>query len=173
MTNGLQRATAWLQMVLRRLAELSIALLALLTLADVLGRYVFNISVIGAVELTEILMVVIIFVGIVMTTLAREHVAVDLLPLGFGPRGRQWHQAAIHLAATAISLLLATVTFSQAMKTLEYGDRTTILAIPLGPVAIFMSLMLYLNAAIHAMQLVTDLRRGPTVDTPSPEALDD
>lgn len=62
---------------LRRLTELFMVSLALLTLADVLGRYIFNVSVMGAVELTEILMVGVIFCGIVFATMEREHVVVD------------------------------------------------------------------------------------------------
>lgn len=146
-----------LQALLRRMAELFIATLALLTLADVLGRYVFNVSVVGAVELTEVLMVGVIFVGIVLATLAREHVTVDLLTLGFGPRGRRLHRCATHLLAAGISVLLATVTWSTARSALEFGDRTTMLGIPLAPVVFFMSVMLFINAGVQLLQLWIDL----------------
>lgn len=147
------------QALLRRLAEFCIAALTLLTLADVLGRYVFNISVIGAVELTEVLMVGVIFGGIVMASIAREHVSVDLLRLGLGPRGRRLHRSANHLLAMLISLMLGSVTGSQARTALEFGDRTTMLGIPLAPVVFFMSAMLFVNAGVHALQFWRDRKR--------------
>ena len=145
------------QTALRRMAELCLVALALLTLADVLGRYVFNVSVVGAVELTEMLMVGVIFTGIVLTTAKREHVAVDLLTVGLGPRGRRVQQAASHLLAIVISLLLGTVTWSQGLSALESHDRTTMVGLPLAPMIFFMSVMLFLNAIVQAQQLRADL----------------
>src|SRR5690349_20112993 len=107
---------------LKRAAELCLAALALLTLADVLGRYVFNVSVTGAVELTEILMVGVIFCGMVLATARREHVAVDLVPV---PRGRAWSLGLgtlSHLLAVGVSVLLGAASWQQAQSALEYAD---------------------------------------------------
>jgi TRAP-type C4-dicarboxylate transport system permease small subunit len=134
------------------------ATLALLTLTDVLGRYVFNVSVVGAVELTEMLMVGVIFCGVVLATEAREHVAVDLLPLPFGAAGQRWMQTLSHALAASISGLLGTVTWSQALSALDYGDQTTMLRLPLAPMVFFMSTMLFINTLAHLLQLWTDLQ---------------
>src|SRR5690606_25237524 len=133
---------------LRRLTELCMAVLALLTLADVLGRYVFNVSVMGAVELTEILMVGVIFCGIILATMAREHVAVDLLPIPFGETGARVAHIATSLLAAGISALLAVVSWSQAQSALDYGDQTTMLGLSLAPVVYFMSIMLFINTIV-------------------------
>jgi len=153
-----------LQAVLRRTAELCMAALALLTLTDVLGRYLLNFSVVGAVELTEMLMVGVIFCGVVLATQAREHVAVDLLPLPFGRRGKQVMHAFSHGLAAGISVLLGAVTWSQAQSALDYADQTTMLRLPLAPMVFFMSGMLWVNACVHAAQLWTDLRPGARHD---------
>src|SRR5690606_31735856 len=110
---------------LRRLTELCMVALALLTLADVLGRYIFNVSVMGAVELTEILMVGVIFCGIVLATIEREHVVVDLLPIPYGEKGARAAHVSTHLLAAGIRALLAMVSWSQARSASEYGDQTT------------------------------------------------
>ncbi|MDX3895739.1 TRAP transporter small permease [Pusillimonas sp.] len=149
---------------LRRLTELCMAVLALLTLADVLGRYVFNVSVMGSVELTEILMVGVIFCGIVLATMERAHVVVDLLPLPFGESGARVANAATHLLAAGISALLAVVSWSQAGSAREYGDQTTMLGIPLAPVVYFMSIMLFINTAVQLGLLRQDLRKETTND---------
>jgi len=149
---------------LRRLTELCMAALALLTLADVLGRYVFNVSVMGSVELTEILMVGVIFCGIVLATMKREHVVVDLLPLPFGEMGARVANTATHLLAAGISALLAAVSWSQAESALEYGDQTTMLGLPLAPVVYFMSIMLFINTAVQLGLLYKDLHRETAHD---------
>lgn len=153
-----------LRLALHRLTELCMVALALLTLTDVLGRYVFNVSVLGAVEMTEMLMVGVIFTGILLATLERGHIAVDLLSSGLGPRSRRVQQLASQLLALGISVLLGAVTWSQALSALDYGDRTTMLGLPLAAVIFFMSAMLFLNAAVLAYQFGVDLKRGPAHD---------
>jgi TRAP-type C4-dicarboxylate transport system permease small subunit len=141
------------QVVLKFAAGIFLIALSLLTLLDVLGRYVFNMPVRGAVELTEALMVGVIFTGIVLATQARQHVTVDLLTMALGPRGRRIQQGFALLLAACVSALLGAVTWSQAMSAREYGDKTTMLGIPMAPLMFFMSAFLFLNGLIHAVQL--------------------
>ncbi len=157
---------ALLRTVSRRLAEASMAALALLTLVDVLGRYVFNVSVVGAVELTEVLMVGVIFSGIVLASLEREHISVDVLPLPFSARGLAVHDGLSRLLAIGISLLLGAVSWTQARSALDFADRTTMLSLPLAPVVFFMSALLFCNAVVLVGQWWLDRRiePGPTHD---------
>ncbi|MEJ7930072.1 TRAP transporter small permease [Ramlibacter sp. AN1015] len=143
----------FLRAALKRLAEACMAALALLTLADVLGRYVFNVSVVGAVELTEILMVGVIFSGVVLATLGREHVAVDLLPMPFGATGQRVLAVLTHVLAAGVSVLLAATSWEQARSALEYADQTQMLRLPLAPVVFFMSAMLFVNALVQIAML--------------------
>src|SRR6266498_1423959 len=115
----MNRAVSIAQVVLRLAAGILLVGLALLTLLDVLGRYVFSMPVRGAVELTEALMVGIIFTGILLATQARQHVTVDLLTMTLGPRGRRIQQGFSLLLAVCVSFLLGAVTWSQAMSARE------------------------------------------------------
>lgn len=148
-----------LQPLLRRLAEVSLAAMALLTLVDVLGRYVFSFPVRGSVELTELLMVAVIFSGIPLATAAHAHVAVDLVTLALGPRARKVQTALAHTIALGASLLFGSVTWSRAMAALEFQDQTTMLGIPLAPMVFFMSVLLFVNAlgnAAHLWNVMTE-----------------
>ncbi len=147
-----------LHALLKRTAEVCIAALALLTLADVVARYFLNDSILGAVELTEILMVGVIFCGIVLSTAAREHVIVDLLPLPFGQLGARIFHAISQLVAAAICLVLGAASWSQALSALDYADQTTMLSLPLAPVVFFMSIMLFINTAVQLSLAWIDLR---------------
>ena len=152
------------RVALRCVAALSMVALALLTLFDVLGRYAFNVPVVGAVELTEMLMVGVIFSGIVLATLQREHVTVDLLATGLGRRGLRVQRAFSQLLATGISALLGATTWNQALSSLDYGDRTTMLGLPLAPMMFFMSVLLLVNALVFALQFWRDLHNKETHD---------
>lgn len=149
MAHSLTRAALGL---LRQLASLCLVALALVTLVDVIGRYLLNYSIIGSVEITEMLMVGVIFTGIAMATLAREHVMIDLLTWRKGTAMQRVQQIVSNLLATGISLLLAAATWSQATSALDFGDQTTMLSLPLAPVIFFMSGMLLINSLIHAWQ---------------------
>ena len=158
----MQKILALLDVLTRRIAELSLAALALLTLVDVLGRYLFKFPVRGSVELTEVLMVAVIFSGIVLATRAHAHVAVDLLTMQLSSRVLQLQQLFSHAAATAISILLGWVSWEQARSAAEFNDQTTVLGIPLAPVVFFMSVMLFLNALVHAGHFFQTLRGEKT-----------
>ena len=127
--------------------------LALLTMVDVLGRYVFGFPVRGAVELTGAIMVGTIFTGIVLASQAQQHVTVDLVALKLGPASRRIQLALSLLLACGVSVLLGAVTWSQALAALDFGDKTTMLSLPMAPQVFFMSAFLFVNAIVYAAQL--------------------
>jgi TRAP-type C4-dicarboxylate transport system permease small subunit len=55
-----------------------LAALVLLTLADIVGRYWFNSPISGAFELTQIMLAMLIFLALPLTTFDSEHVEVDI-----------------------------------------------------------------------------------------------
>ena len=57
---------------------LMLAGLVLLTLADIVGRYWFNSPISGAFELTQIMLAMLIFLALPLTTFGGEHVEVDI-----------------------------------------------------------------------------------------------
>jgi TRAP-type C4-dicarboxylate transport system permease small subunit len=147
-----------LRSALKRFAELTMAALALLTFADVIGRYVFNRSVTGAVEMTEILMVGVIFTGVLLATLRREHVTIDLVPIPFGRAGARVMGAVASCIAAAVSALLAATSWAQAQSALLDNEQSTVLRLPLAPVVFFMTGMLVLNAVVQLVLAWRDLR---------------
>ncbi len=147
------RAVRFAQLALRAAAALFLVALAAITLSDVLGRYVFNFPVRGAVELIEAIMVGTIFTGIVLATLAHQHVTVDLFAMQLGRRGRRLQLAFSVLLAGIVSALLGAVTWTQALAALEFGDKTTMLGLPMAPQVFFMSGFLFLNAIVYLAQL--------------------
>jgi TRAP-type C4-dicarboxylate transport system permease small subunit len=123
-----------------------------LTFVDVVARYVFNRPLAGAFEVTELMLLVLIFAGLPLVTHAREHVTMDFIDRALTGRTRDLLRRAIDLASAAIMLLLAWLIWLKADRIWEYRDATDVLRILYGPFVYFMSLMIGLSGLMHLHQ---------------------
>lgn len=79
------RLTRWLHY----LSGVLLVGLMLMIVANVVGRWLFNVPVQGSVELTEVAMVGIVFMGLAYAQVNEDHIRVDLLYEQLGDRGRR------------------------------------------------------------------------------------
>ena len=86
----------------------------LLTVVDVLGRYVFSRPVRGAFEITELMLLVLIFAGLPLVSLTDEHAVMDFVDRLLGPRGQRALQALVDLVCAKFMFLLAWLTWAKA-----------------------------------------------------------
>jgi len=121
----------------------------LLTFVDVVGRYLFNQSVVGAFEITEIMMALLIFAGLPLVVRREEHVTVDLVERLFAPRLRRAYRIAIELASGALMLGLAHLMWRKAGRAADYGDTTTVLLIKYAPFIYAIVAFLLMAGIIH------------------------
>jgi TRAP-type transport system small permease protein len=120
-----------------------------LTLADVTGRKFFSHSVPGALEMTEILMVIVIFGALPLVSWRGEHVVFDTLD-PFVPRWLKRLQGrVVHLVCAGTFALMGYLLHIRAGRFAEYGDITIHLQLPMAPVAWLMAGLLLLTAAVH------------------------
>ncbi|WMS44934.1 TRAP transporter small permease [Acuticoccus sp. MNP-M23] len=116
-------------------AGILLVAMMMLTVVDVIGRYIFAAPVAGAFEATEVMLALAIFAGLPIVTARGEHVSVRLL-VDRLPRRLQ-------LALDVFSDLLVAVLLAGAAWLLyqrgaslaRFGDSTVLLHIPLAPVA--------------------------------------
>ena len=122
-----------------------------LTLVDVAGRKAISTSVTGSLELTEMMMVLVIFAGLPLVSLRGEHVVFDSLD----PLLARWVQRAqglvVNLLCAAALAGLAWLMWSKAGQMMEYGDTTAQLKIPQGPFVYVMSGLCLLTAVVHLL----------------------
>lgn len=85
-----------------RIASLILFMMMILTVADVIGRKLFSHSVTGAVELTEFMLVILIFFSLAQTEARDGHVKVDLILSQFGERV----QAVVDMTTQFVGFLL-------------------------------------------------------------------
>jgi TRAP-type C4-dicarboxylate transport system permease small subunit len=130
----------------------AIALFAmmLLTFADVFSRKFLSNSISGAVELTELFMLVMIFFALPLASLTSEHIVFDLLDRALPPALLRWQQTLANGFTAIVFGAAAWVVHGRALRTSEYGDTTSALEIRLGPFHHMVWVLLALTALVHA-----------------------
>jgi TRAP-type C4-dicarboxylate transport system permease small subunit len=130
-------------------ASLILFVLMTLTFVDVVGRYVFNRPVRGGFEITELLLLVLIFAGLPLVTRAGEHVTMDLIDRLLGARARDLLGRAVQASCAAIMFLVTWLMWRKAGTIAGYGDTTDVLRIAVGPFVYFMTAMIALSGLVH------------------------
>jgi len=128
--------------------------LAVLTCADVVGRYFLSRPIFGAFELTEMLLAALIFAGLPLVTLRNEHVTVDV----FDPITPDWLFRIQHVVACALGLLstgyLAWRLWIRALSMDSAGETTAQLKLAIAPFVYGMSVLCAVTAVVHLMLML-------------------
>ncbi len=133
------------------MAAMALFSLMWLTLIDVSGRKFLNNSVPGGLELTEILMVVVIFGALPLVSWRSEHVVFDSLD-AYIPQWLKGVQArAVHLICAGTFAFLAYLMTTRAQRFAEYGDTTVHLQLSISPIAWLMSALLLITGLVHLL----------------------
>ena len=125
-----------------------------LTVVDVVARYVFSRPVRGAFEVTELMLLVLIFAGLPLVSFSDEHAVMDFIDRLFGPRGRDRLQRFVQVANASFMFLLAWLVWRKADRIWAYRDATDVLRIVYGPFVYFMAVTLALAGVIHLYKVV-------------------
>ena len=101
-----------------------------LTVIDVIGRYGFNAPLIGATELTELLLVSVVFIGLPAVSMDDGHVSVDLfvskMPVWIQPFRRIF----VALVSSGVLAMVAWRLWVQGDQISGYGGVTNSLRLP-------------------------------------------
>ncbi len=116
---------------------LGVLLLALagVTIIDVVGRYLFARPLSGGKELTELLVMGVVFAGLPAITLDDGHVTADLFTQRFSDQGLNIQLFLARLLSGAALLIGGWQLWAYGARIASYGQTTLYLRIPLGPVA--------------------------------------
>ena len=125
-----------------------------LTVVDVVARDGFNRPLRGAFEVTELLLLVLIFAGLPLVSFADEHAVMDFVDRLLSRRGRQALVRAVQAVSAAFMFLLAWLTWLKADRIWAYRDATDVLRILYGPFVYFMALTLGVAGLIHLYKIL-------------------
>ena len=118
-----------------------IAILALVVVSHIVGRFLFKQPLLGIVELVEIMMVIIGFFAIGYTAIKRGHVHVDLV---ISRLSRRTQAVLLRIAFFLSTGVFAVITYQGIVNTIYYtqhlGQTTTVLSVPFAPLRFVMAL---------------------------------
>ena len=128
--------------------------MVLLTTVDVVARYLFNRPLRGAFEVTELLLVVLIFAGLPLVGFSNEHAVMDFIDRVLGRRALRGLERAVQAVSAALMFGLAGLVWGKADRIWAYRDATDVLRILYGPFVYFMALMLAVAGLVHFYKMV-------------------
>jgi len=135
-------------------ASLILLAMMLLTFVDVLARYVLSRPVRGAFEVTELMLLVLIFAGLPLVSFTDEHALMDFVDRLLGPRSQRLLEGLVQAVCAAAMLLLAWLVWLKADRIWAYRDATDVLRIVYGPFVYFMAVAIGLAGLIHLYKAV-------------------
>ena len=125
----------------------------LLTFVDVVARYLLNRPIRGGFEITELLLLVLIFAGLPLVSHADEHVTMDFIDRILPPAALRVLVRVVHALCAAVMFFLAWQVWIKAGAISGYGDTTDVLRITVGPFVYFMDVMIAVTGLIHVYKV--------------------
>lgn len=135
-----------------------LGLMALVTF-DVVMRYVLRIPFLGAYELTELAIVLIVFLGLPYCAITDGHVAVDAFDAWLNRPAFRWLHGVVALVGAALLAVMSWETVRYALRGKERGEATNMLSIDLFPFELLAAASLALFSAVLLYQAWKHLRK--------------
>ena len=126
----------------------------LLTVVDVVARYAFNRPLRGAFEVTELMLLVLIFAGLPLVSFSDEHAVMDFIDRVLAPSAQRWLERGVQLVNAVFMFVLAWLVWIKANRIWGYRDTTDVLRIVYGPFVYFMAVTLALAGLIHLYKVI-------------------
>ena len=148
------------QPLLGAIAGVLLFCMMILTFVDVSLRYIFNAPLQGSFEITELMLVVLIFAALPLVSRREEHVVMDFLDRFLPLAIYRALRALEHVVSAAAMIGMGCLMWSKASKLAAYGDTTAVLRIGLAPYVYAIAALIFITAIIH-LALVFARRRDP------------
>lgn len=141
------------------LSAVPLALIVLLTFADVFARYLFSRPIRGSVEMVEFAMALVIFTALPLVTRHRGHVTVSLIDgLVRGRAASIKRLACDALSALALGLMAWRLALHGA-DDFEANTRTIVLGWPQAPLTWAMAALATLSAMVVVAKMASEFKR--------------
>jgi TRAP-type C4-dicarboxylate transport system permease small subunit len=157
----LGRANGWVTLWLARIASVALAVIAVVTFIDVVGRYFFQAPFAFSVELTQLAMAIVVYFGVGLVTHENAHISADVVTLRLPPRLRALFALIMNLLAAVFVVLMVWRLWVHAAYLHGKGDTTMVWTVPLWPFAYavaFGSIFLLSGVALQVLHSWARLR---------------
>jgi TRAP-type C4-dicarboxylate transport system permease small subunit len=143
------RSSQLLELLCGLLSAVALFAIMALTFFDVLGRKFASHSITGSLELTELLMVVVIFGALPLVSRRGEHVEFDSLDPYLPAWFRRLQVGLVHVLSSVLLLALAWLMWRTAGQFLDTGETTAQLRILKAPFLYGMAVLCALTGLVH------------------------
>ncbi|MEO6625007.1 MAG: TRAP transporter small permease [Burkholderiaceae bacterium] len=120
-----------------------------LTFFDVGGRKLFSTSIPGSLELTELLMVVVIFSALPLVSMRSEHVVFDSMDSYLPASIRTFQRVLMHLLSAGLLMGLAWLMWQTAADFAASGETTAQLKLSKAPFIYGMAILCAFTGFVH------------------------
>lgn len=144
-----------LDTTLKLLTCFTLMAMMFLTCIDVVGRYLFEMPVMGSVELTEILLGSLVFLTMPLVTWRKEHISVDLTDSIIPRRIKNIRDMGFDVVVALSLVVIGIKVWDLGDRALRYGEMTEYLEIPTHYFVYFLALSCWLTAITSLVLVVT------------------
>ena len=149
-----------LSIYLSYIGDMALVAMMLLTTSDVIGRYFFNAPVLGAYEITEYLMLIMVFAFLALAQSEKVHINVDIvfnrLPAGL----KRFLQRFNHLVCLVMMIMVSWMGIQRVLELRRTGEASVLLKIPDYPFAIF----LVIGCLVFCIEFFKDIFKSTDSD---------
>jgi len=142
----------------------------LLVTGDVLGRYLFNSPIHGTTEITEFMMVGLLYFTLAHTQADKSHIRVEMFVSRLTPRAQLFFETITYLLGLFLFVLITWQGTLSAIKAWQVGETTFgVILFPLFPAKVLIpigSFLFSLRLLLDFVEGLKHLRGGATHDKP-------
>jgi len=154
----LNHADRWLGRLEAFCLKSGILLMALNTITNVFGRYVFSQSLYFSEELNQILMVIVTFMGLGYVTRKGRHIRMSAIYDVMGDRHKKWVMLAITLSTALTLFLLSYYAGAYVAKLARRGMVTAALQIPVYWTLLVVPLGFFIGGLQYSLAFIKNLQ---------------
>lgn len=141
---------------LTHVSSIALAVLMFLTVADVFGRYLFNRPVPGTFELTEVLMVLIVFMALGLAQHHNEHISLDLAYNYFSRRQKGATDIFVEVVNLVVVVGITWQLYEYSVRMSEGNYTTAVLELPIHPFVI----LAIAGTVSYVLAIICDLSKS-------------
>lgn len=142
------------------LGMLALVAFILVTIADVLMRWLFNDPIDGVADTGPLIVAIVAAAFFPYSLAGRHHVSIGFLGGFLGPRATVWLDALASLATSAFVLLLAWQIVRYTLELRQLGQTTWVVQIPIAPWWMVVSLLLLVCVAVQLSVVLAAFSRA-------------
>ena len=155
-----EKAIALISRILNNIGISFLMLLMLLITADVFLRAFFRRPILGTNELSEFMMIIVVYLAMAYTQHTKSHVSVDLVISRFPQRVQDVVDTCIYLLSLFICSLITWRAFADINRLISINRVSDVLNVPVVPFQTVMAVGFFIFSLVLLLDFIHTLRKA-------------